>query len=267
MIALDVGNSRVKFALFPDGPQSSASSIPSCTRFLACSLIETEFPWPQIETLFRFDLSPTGVAPTIIATSVNARGLSRVLSEWPDDRWPRPRVIQSNAELPIVNRTSQPEKVGIDRLLKAVAANLLRTANQPIVVVDSGTATTVDWINEQGEFLGGAILPGLALSSKALHDHTDQLPLIDSRQLGNRPPQAIGQETTSALQSGLFWGQVGAVRELIQRMALEQIQSSPPVLVTGGGGEFLANYLDQATYRPALTLEGLVVTARTFGSK
>ncbi|MDB5389498.1 MAG: transcriptional activator, Baf family [Planctomycetaceae bacterium] len=265
MIAMEVGNSRVKFGLFRDGHQISSADLPICVEHKAVSLDSHTLPWDELQELFRRDVPLNRQSPLFVAASVNPAGLERVLLEWPIANWPKPTVLRSSAELPIVNRTHYPEKVGTDRLLKAIAANVLRRPDYPIIVVDSGTATTVDWITDQGEFSGGAILPGLALASKALHTYTAQLPLIEMSQL-NSPPPAIGRETISALESGLYWGHIGAVRELIQRMSVERGLPLPNVLVTGGGGSLLAGYLEAATYRPALTLEGLAVAARTLSN-
>lgn len=256
MIAVEVGNSRIKFGYFPDDLPNTASQLPVCTTFLAVPLESAELPWDEIQSLIQGD------APKFVAASVNPQGLAKILADWPRHRWPQPRVLES-AELPIVNLTRYPEKVGTDRLLKAIAANVLRSPDSPMIVVDSGTATTVDWMTSDGAFAGGAIFPGLALSAKSLHNHTAQLPLIDFRQM-EHAPAVVGLETVSALESGLFWSHVGAVRELIQRMSHEQAskEKPPPVLITGGGGELLTQYIDQATYRPTLTLEGLVVASR-----
>jgi type III pantothenate kinase len=262
MIALDVGNSRIKFGLFRDLASTTDRELPQCKEFLAVSLTAAPLPWPQLEELFQRDIQQTaGTSPDFVVASVNPDGLARLLAEWPQARWAMPRVLDSALALPLINRTRNPEKVGKDRLLKAIAANVIRTPDRPLIVVDSGTAITVDWISAQGEFCGGAILPGLKTAAKAMHEYTAQLPLIDTHDF-EVPPPAIGDETHSALRSGLFWGHIGAVRELIQRMATEQSQPVPAVLVTGGAGESLTRQLDRATYRPALTLEGIAVVVR-----
>lgn len=261
MIAVEVGNSRVKFGCFPDDQPNFESQFPVCTAFLAVPLESAGLPWNDIQALIQTDASQLAEGLKFVAASVNPAGLANILAEWPK-QWPTPRVLKSS-QLPIVNLTRYPEKVGTDRLLKAVAANVLRSPGSPMIVVDSGTATTVDWITSEGEFAGGAIFPGLALSAKSLNDHTAQLPLIDFHRMTDAPA-VVGRETTTALQSGLFWAHVGAVKELIQRMACEQApaKSSPPVLITGGGGEWLSQFIDHATCRPTLTLEGLVIASR-----
>ena len=94
---------------------------------------------------------------------------------------------------------------GIDRLVDAVAANRLRKSHRPAAIVDVGTAITVDLVAADGAFLGGSILPGIALSARALHEFTDLLPLVDVGELVE-PPPALGTDTEAAMRSGLFWG-------------------------------------------------------------
>ena len=125
------------------------------------------------------------------------------------------------------------------------------------MIVDSGTATTVDVVSAEGAFVGGAILPGLAMSARALHHYTALLPLVSVAELGERTPAALGRNTRAAIQSGLLWGQLGAVKELIER----QTGSKAQVFVTGGGGALLATYLANARFEPHLALQGLVMLA------
>ena len=97
--------------------------------------------------------------------------------------------------------------VGIDRLVDAVAVNRLREPGRAAVIVDVGTAITVDLVAADGAFLGGSILPGLAMSARAMHEFTDLLPLVDVSEL-SEPPPALGTATEEAMRSGLFWGTV-----------------------------------------------------------
>ena len=94
----------------------------------------------------------------------------------------------------------------------------MRPPGRPAVVIDVGTAITVDLVSAEGAFLGGAILPGIAMSARALHEFTDLLPLVDMSELA-APPPALGDSTEAAMRSGLFWGAVGAVRQLIEQLA------------------------------------------------
>src|SRR5262249_59123408 len=100
----------------------------------------------------------------------------------------------------------------------------------PVIVVDLGTATTVDVVGADGAFLGGAILPGIELGARALASGTAQLPAIDVAGL----PLAIGRDTPSAIASGLVFGHLGAVRELVARMRADTLGNAH-VVITGGG--------------------------------
>ena len=104
--------------------------------------------------------------------------------------------------------------------------------NHAAVVVDVGTAITVDLVSDEGVFLGGAILPGIAMAARALHTFTDLLPWIDMSELLAAPP-ALGTTTHDALRSGLFWGAVGAIRQLIVELAA-RYDDRCDVFLTGG---------------------------------
>ena len=163
-------------------------------------------------------------------------------------------------------RLPRPDMVGIDRLLDAVAANHLRRPDQPAVVADVGTAITVDAVSAEGAFLGGAILPGIAMSARALHEFTDLLPLIEMSEL-SQPPPALGTATTAAMQSGLFWGAVGAIRELAERLA-KHLEGEPAIYLTGGAGPAVAELLGpSARHVPHLTLAGIALATRSGGCR
>jgi type III pantothenate kinase len=152
--------------------------------------------------------------------------------------------------------------VGIDRLIDATAANRLRDAGRAAVVVDVGSAITVDLVSAQGVFLGGAILPGIAMSARALHEHTDLLPLIDMAELST-PPPALGKATMPAMRAGLFWGAVGAIRQLTEGLSVG-LDDEPHIFLTGGAGPAVAELVgDRAEHVPHLTLGGLALIAET----
>ena len=130
-------------------------------------------------------------------------------------------MLLTSGDLPLVVKLPRPDMVGVDRLLDGLAANRLRTPGHPAVVVDVGSAITVDLIDAGGAFLGGAILPGIAMSARALHEFTDLLPQIDMAELAE-PPPALGTATVAAMRSGLFWGAVGAVRQLVEQLTGNQ---------------------------------------------
>src|SRR5262249_49663366 len=150
----------------------------------------------------------------------NPAGIERLLSHWPVPVWAAATLIERAADLPLVVNLDHPDRVGIDRLLDAVAANVLRAPEQAAIVIDSGTATTVDLVSAAGAFEGGATLPGLELGARALHQYTALLPLIDVPKMLEQPRVApLGKDTPRAMESGLWHGQVGAIRELTARLA------------------------------------------------
>jgi type III pantothenate kinase len=124
--------------------------------------------------------------------------------------------------------------LGADRLVAAVAAK--EKYGAPVIVLDFGTATTFNVVNRAGEFVGGAIAPGLELSADALHQSTAQLPRVNLAV----PPAAIARNTVHAMQSGILLGYAGMVEEMVGRMRGELGEPSAPVIATGGLAPVLA---------------------------
>jgi type III pantothenate kinase len=251
-LAIDVGNTRVKLGLFASAISRPRGELPTCVERISLQAHES-IPW---ELLARWRSDTVDLRPAVIAGS-NPNGVQRLISAWPDSLGPRPRVVSNTSDFPLSIRVEEPRRVGIDRLLNAVSVNELRSSNRPAVVVDSGTATTVDVVSASGVFEGGAILPGLALSAKALHEYTALLPLVSVAELGMKTPEPLGRNTRAAIRSGLFWGQLGAVKELIDRQAGAEAE----IFVTGGGGALLAQHLPRARFEPHLPLQGLILIA------
>jgi len=148
-----------------------------------------------------------------------------------------------------------PAEVGADRILNGVAAyeRFGKAALRPLVVVDFGTATTLDAITARGEYLGGAICPGVTISADALFQRAARLPRIDVR----KPSQVIGRTTIGAMESGLFYGYVGMVEGLVRRMAAE-LGGDVVCVATGGLAELIAPETTLIQHvDPDLTLHGL----------
>lgn len=153
-------------------------------------------------------------------------------------------------------RTKEPTAVGADRIVNAVAAKQLYGA--PAIVVDFGTATSVDYINSDGEYEGGAIAPGLQTSLEALVEHTAKLPRIEI----HWPSSMIGRTTTEAMQVGAVVGYVSMVDGLLERQ-LAEVGSIRWVVGTGGIGHLLCEHSKYlTTYDADLTLKGLAIIAR-----
>ena len=258
-IAVDVGNSRIKIGRFLSGEVL----LPECQESLVF-LLDDEAAWSSALTDWARQI-PAGDG--VVAGS-NQPGVDRLIAAC-TDVWPDPIVIQSSETFPLRIEVDEPRRVGLDRLLNAVAGNRLRGENQSAVIVDAGTATTVDFVSREGAFEGGAILPGFGLSARALNEYTDALPLVSFDELAEQVnakseapsgPAAIGRNTRAAIQSGVFWGQVGAIRELVSRLS-EFDEESPQLILTGGGSSALAPFLPDAVHCPFLPLQGTLLVA------
>ena len=223
LIAVDVGNSRVKLGLFTSIDHDPLPA-PDATLDIG----------PAAEHLGRIVdwLAPRAAADAAWWIGSVEREVAGNLVGWLRDHEVKRITMIASGDLPLTVSLARPDKVGIDRLLDAVAANRLRTADEPAIVVDLGTAITVDLIDASGAFLGGAILPGIGTSARAMHEFTDLLPLVEMSKL-DEPPPALGTATAEAMQAGLYWGAVGGIRELITRLNAG-LRRPPRVFLTGG---------------------------------
>ena len=189
------------------------------------------------------------VISSVVPQSIfNLRNLSRRYLQV------EPLVIGENAELGIEVRILKPSEAGADRLVNAIGAHAVYSGD--LIVIDSGTATTFDVVSGDGGFEGGVIAPGINLSMQALHDAAAKLPRVAiQRPEGNR---AIGTDTVSAMQSGVFWGYIGLIEGLVTRIKSEW---GKPMTVIGTGG--VASLFQGATdaidhFDPDLTIRGLL---------
>jgi len=156
--------------------------------------------------------------------------------------------------MPILYRN--PGDVGADRIVNAVAA--FRKYRQALIVIDFGTATTFDSISGTGEYLGGAISPGIAIASEALFMKASKLPRVE---IFTPPPVVIGKDTAGSIQSGIIFGYAGLVDGMVRRMKAEM---SGPVTVIATGGQAPLMYRVAETIEavePLLTLDGLKIIA------
>jgi len=162
-----------------------------------------------------------------------------------------PYVVDPEKETGIAIRYEPKSDVGADRIVNAVAAFALYGG--PAVIVDFGTATTFDAISSSGEYLGGAIAPGIATSMEALFRAAARLPRIDLV----RPPSPIGTTTETSMQAGIIYGFAGQVDEIVSRFR-DELGKEAKVIATGGLAELIAaESRTIQTVNPLLTLEGL----------
>lgn len=190
-------------------------------------------------------------------SSVHRPTLAR-LEAWLAGNRPQDEVrVLDYTQLPLAVDVEFPEKVGMDRLLAAVAANARREPERAAVVVDFGTAITVDFVDADGVFRGGAIMPGAEIAADALHTYTDALPRVTLSPQAEIPP--VGKNTHQAIQAGLYWSAVGAIRELTAQIT-KNLARPPHLFLTGGAAELVARNLgDQTHWRhvPEMVLEGI----------
>jgi len=259
--SVDVGNSRVKYGLLEPvetNESSQRSTLATCI-FQGSTSHDEKIDWTEIRQFL--EEQGGAVAKSVIAGSHPLK-VGELVSGWPQKDFQKPKVVNNSSEIPIESKVEFPETVGIDRLLNAFAANALRDENQSAIIVDNGTAMTVDLVDSSGVFCGGAILPGFELLARALHEYTALLPYIEIEEIENPIPFPVGNETRSAIRSGLFWGQIGAVRELIERFETElQAKSDQPPLkfLTGGGAGLISKILKDIQLEPYLALQGLAL--------
>jgi type III pantothenate kinase len=260
VLAIDIGNTRAKFGVF----QISQNKTVAVRSIVARVLDDTPHLADALSTWWQMQELPSPLEAVIAGSDPETR--DQLSADWPFEKC-KPLVVSSYQQIPISVDVDIPSKVGIDRLLNVFAAGQLHSDNRSVIVVDSGTATTVDLMTSDKIFRGGSILPGLRLSAHAMHDYTARLPMINVDTEPAELPEVPGRNTEDAMRAGLFIGQLGAVRELIERLsrsALDRFKEKalPIVVVTGGGGRQLVRHLHDSTYIDSLALHGLSLLTR-----
>jgi type III pantothenate kinase len=243
LLAINVGNTRVQLGAFVQGKLEKSSTIPwKDAASLTASLKESG------------SLVAGEDDAMALMGSVNPQGAQAVIAAAAGVMDLPIRRVEKDINIPIGRQLDRESIVGEDRLLAAAAA--YDTLKQACVIVDAGTAITIDLVDGQGTFHGGAIGPGANLMLQSLHEHTAQLPQITFA----KPEEPIGHSTTEAMRSAVFHGLRGMVRELVEQYA-EHIGSYPLVIATGGDAPILFedyDLIDRVV--PDLALIGLRVT-------
>ena len=164
-----------------------------------------------------------------------------------------PIIVNSGINLNIKIKTDYPDELGADRIVNAIAA--YNIYGVPAIIIDYGTATTFCALDQNKNYIGGAIAPGIELSSNALFEKTAKLPEVELIE----PKNAIGKNTIQAIQSGVYLGHIGLTRELVRRFKKE-LKGNPKVIATGGLAELIGRscpIIDKVD--PLLTLRGLKI--------
>jgi len=253
LLAIEQGNTNTLFAVH-DGQswtaQWRAATDPQRTA--------DEYGVWLHQLLSMRDLAMADIDDCIISSVVpqsvfNLRNLSRRYLKV------EPLVVGENADLGITIRIEKPSEAGADRLVNAIGGYL--RYGGPLILIDSGTATTFDVVGADGAFEGGVISPGINLSMQALHSAAARLPRVAIA----KPAHVIGKGTVEAMQSGVFWGYVALIEGLIERIKREY-PAPLQVIATGGVASLFEGATDRIdAFDPDLTLRGLLEIVRRNG--
>lgn len=245
LLCIDIGNTNITFGLFEGKKLGPSWRIRT---------IHEKMPDEYgilMDSLFRHrDHRPDQVAGVAIASVVPP--LTPVFEQVCRDYiGQEPLVVDAGVKTGVPIRYENPRAVGADRVVDAAAVKALYSL--PACVVDFGTATTFDAISAEGDYLGGAIAPGIGVAAQGLFERTAKLPRVEL----TRPPSVIGRNTPHAMQSGLLFGYVGLVEGMVARFKGE-LGSETQVIATGGLAEIVARETDAVdVIDPWLTLHGL----------
>lgn len=245
LLTLDIGNTNIAFGIFEEETLRATWSISTDLNKTA-----DEYAVLLLNLLPREGLALSDIDHAIICSVVPP--LEPIVDEL-IKRYLRtsPLVISPGVKTGVRIGIDNPREVGADRVVNAAAAH--RLYGGPVIIIDFGTATTLDAISEDGEYLGGAIAPGIGIAAEALFTRASKLPRIELVP----PEHAIGRNTVTAMQSGVMFGYVGLVESLVARIR-QELGGKAKVVATGGLANVIAketNVIDEVN--PNLTLIGL----------
>lgn len=262
LIAVDIGNSRIKLGQFRIAP-CDARLLPEPNRIVDLAIHHETgtFDFKRLGELFSADGSAEATWLVASVHRAAAAQFTSALNYFARQSGTKPQYrLLTYHDVPLTIRVDEPHRVGIDRLIAALAADRLRSPGRGAIIVDLGSAITVDLLEADGSFAGGAILPGIAMSARALEEHTDALPRVALEVL-DRPPAALGKSTIKAIESGIYWGAIGAIREIIGQLAAP-FPSVPEIFITGGASVHVAELLTKqysVRHVPNLVLSGIAL--------
>lgn len=242
-VCVDIGNSGMRCVLVPSAPLASVSITPWQGELL-------RFDWPAdsaedaicsaMKQAIGSWLKPFAMETRWRVSSVQ-RTMESYLRSVTEAFQPRDYQLVTYRDLRLKVQVDQPDKVGIDRLLAAVAASEC-VPDQPLIVIQAGSAITVDWFEPPHTFGGGAIMPGVPMMLRLLSKAADLLPEVAAKELLNLPPLP-GKNTTAAMNAGASSAVVGGVQHLIARYR-QQFGRDTLVAISGGDGPLLGPHID-----------------------
>ena len=248
LLAIDAGNTNIVFAVF------SGKELLGSWRALS----KADRTADEHAVFLRAWLVEAGIHPAKLQAAI-------ISSVVPDANFQLARLCSQHLNLTplfigdprldigVKVKIDRPEEIGADRIVNAAA--VLAQYKPPLLVVDFGTATTIDYIDAQGDYCGGVIAPGANLSLQALHMAAAKLPRVAMA----KPQRLIATNTVGAMQSGIFWGYIGMLEGLVTRMQ-DEVGQKLPVIATGGLSGLFATSTAIFTHRDVdLTLRGLQI--------
>jgi len=245
LLAFDIGNTTAAIGLFRD------KALVRHWRVQSDRDKTSDEYGIILRSLFAFDgVDASGIDGVIISSVVPP--LTPVFQELAQSFFRcRPFVVGPGLKTGMPILVDTPLELGADRIAVAVAA--YEQFGGPVIVLDFGTATTFDAVSAKGEYLGGAIAPGVQISAEALYLRTAKLPRIEIR----RPPRAVGKTTVGNMQSGLYFGYLGLVERIVSEIRRELGEDARVVATGGFAGQVGPDIPAISVVEPHLVLEGL----------
>lgn len=246
LLTVDVGNTNITFGVFEGEDMKATFRMMS-----KLSRTSDEYGVSIVMMLKHNNVAVEKIDGIIVASVVPnimhalLGGIERYLGK-------KPLIVGPGIKSGIKIVTENPKEIGPDRIVDAVAA--YEKYGGPVLVIDFGTATTYDLVNDKGEFCAGITAPGIRISAKALWEDTAKLPEIEIR----RPASILAQNTVTSMQAGLVYGQIGQTEYIINQVRIESGYENMRVIATGGLGSIIADETDSIEiYDRTLTLDGL----------
>lgn len=245
LLAIDIGNTNIAIGVFEGERLRATWRLATDVHKLADEYAALLLDLLPLEGLAFADIDHaiiSSVVPPLVTTfEESCRRYFEV----------SPIVVGSGIKTGVRISTDNPREVGADRVANAAAAH--RLYGGPLIVIDFGTAITMDVVSEKGDYLGGAIAPGIGIAAEVLFERTAKLPRVEL----TRPQKAIGKNTVSAMQSGIIFGYVGLIESLVARIKKE-LGGEARVIATGGFAEAITGETKVIdALEPDLTLVGL----------
>jgi len=249
LLAIDIGNSSIKFGVFAREKLISKFTIPTVREYSA----------KKINSLIADKLNRSIQAVVISSVVPQINNAVQNFSE--KYLKTKPVFVNSNFDLGLKIKYNPPETLGVDRFVAAFAA--VEKYGASCLICDFGTATTIDVVNSHSEFVGGIIAPGISTLADALNRKTAILPRVEIK----RPNSVFGNSTVSSIQSGIFYGYLGLTEGILRRM-IDELGEKPRIIATGGFSGLIAENCELIEIVDEnLMLEGLQMIYRKFSRK